>query len=303
MFVAVLGPGGVGGLLGALLAREGVRVLLVTREATVDRLRADGIAVRSDRFGSFTVAVEVATRLHPGADALLVTVKAPDLAAALEAVPASALGQALLVPFLNGVEHVATLRERYVGAAVVPATIRVEATRVAVGQIEHTSPFATVELAANAATADRVEHLAALLRGTGVDVKVRTDETAMLWEKLAFLAPLALLTTSAQAPVGAVRDDQRQDLLACIREVAQVAKAEGAHVEADRLIATIDGVPASMQSSMQRDAAAGRPIELEAIGGAVLKAAERAGIQVPVTRRIVAALRERRHTGGSTAIG
>ncbi|MBJ7596394.1 MAG: 2-dehydropantoate 2-reductase [Candidatus Dormibacteraeota bacterium] len=294
--VAVLGPGGVGSLVGALLAHEGVRVVCLARQATVDRLRAHGITVRSDRFGSFTVPVEAATRLHVRADAVLVTVKAPDLLAALDAVPPSALGDALVIPFLNGIEHVATLRGRYSAEAVVPATIRVEATRVAVGQVEHTSPFASVEFAASAANGDRVGQLAAHLRGAGLEVNVRTDETAMLWEKLAFLAPLAILTTYAEAPAGAVRTDCRDDLVACIREVTEVAKAKGAHVDVDRLIAAIDGVPASMRSSMQRDAAAGRPTELEAIGGAVVRAADRARVPVPVTRRLVEALRDRQPT-------
>ncbi|MGH7722211.1 MAG: ketopantoate reductase family protein [Candidatus Dormibacteria bacterium] len=299
MFVAVLGPGGVGGLLGALLVRARVRVLFVARQASAGSLGESGITVRSDRLGSFSVPVETATRLPTGVDAVLVTVKAPDLVAALEAVPASALGEALLVPFQNGIDHVATLRQRYGSTAVAPATIRVEATRVTVGMIEHSSPFAAVELAASDSTRDRVEQLAIPLRRAGIDVEVRTDETAMLWDKLAFLAPLALLTTYARAPVGEVRVERREDLLGCIREVAEVANAAGGHIEADHLIAAIDGVPPTMRSSMQRDAAAGRPIELEAIGGAVLRTAERAGIQVPVTRRIVEGLRE---GSGSTGV-
>lgn len=295
MSIAVLGPGGVGSLLAALLAREGVRVLCVGRPATVDRLRADGITVRSDRFGTFTVTVEAATRLQEEVDAVLVTVKATDLMTSLDAVPASAVGDALVVPFLNGIEHVATLRERYPAAAVAAATIRVEATRTAAGQVEHASPFALVEVAASAANAERVEDLAAHLRRAGLDVKVRSDETAMLWEKLAFLAPLALLTTAAQAPAGTVRTDRRDDMLACVREVAAVATAEGAPVDADRVIAALDAVPATMQSSMQRDAASGRTTELEAIGGAVVRAADRSGTPVPVTRRHVEALRERQN--------
>jgi 2-dehydropantoate 2-reductase len=294
--VGVLGPGGVGSLVGALFAREGVRVVCLARQATVDSLRAHGITVRSDRFGSFTVPVEAATGLHVRVDAVLVTVKAPDLVAALDAIPPSALGDALVIPFLNGVEHVATLRKRYSAEAVVPATIRVEAIRVAVGEVEHTSPFASVEFAASAANSDRVGQLAAHLRGAGFDVNVRTDEAAMLWEKLAFLAPLALVTTYAEAPVGVVRTDHRDDMVACIREVTEVAKTEGAHVEVDGVVAAIDGVPASMQSSMQRDAAADRPTELDAIGGAVVRAADRAGVPVPVTQRLVEALRERQRT-------
>ena len=115
----------------------------------------------------------------------------------------------------------------------------------------------------------------------------------MLWEKLSLIAPLALLTTHARAPLGTMRDERREDLVACAREVAAVATADGATIDADRVIAVLDLAPATLQSSMQRDDAAGRPLELDAIGGAVLARAARYGIDVPVTARIVSDLRQR----------
>jgi len=55
----------------------------------------------------------------------------------------------------------------------------------------------------------------------------------------------------------------------------------------------LDLAPETFQSSMQRDQDAGRPLELDAIGGAVLRAAAQAGIDVPVTTRLVEELRLR----------
>jgi 2-dehydropantoate 2-reductase len=102
---------------------------------------------------------------------------------------------------------------------------------------------------------------------------------------------MALLTTRHGMPVEGVRTERRSELLAVLAEVAAVARAEGALVDADRLLAWFDGAPAGMKSSMQRDAEAGRPLELDAIGGAVLRAARRRGVPAPVTERLVAALR------------
>lgn len=293
MQVAVLGPGGVGGLIGALLSRDGVPVVFVARPSTVEHLRMHGITVRSGRYGNFTIPADAATRCPTTADIVLVTVKATDLEAAVGELPRAGDSQPLLAPMLNGIDHVAALRAQFGVAAVAPATIRIESTRVAPGQIEHTSPFALVELAANPQTSDRVENLAAQLRNAGIDVTVRTDEAAMLWDKLALLAPLALLTTLARADLGTSRRVHRDDLLACVREIAEVANADGAAIDADRIIATLDAAPPTMQSSMQRDDVAGRPLELDAIGGAVLARAARDGIETPVTARIVSALRER----------
>jgi 2-dehydropantoate 2-reductase len=289
--VAVLGPGGVGGLLAALLAQAGASVTCLAGAGTVEVLRTSGLRVESRLLGVVTPHVDAAERLTAPVDVCLVCVKATHLDAALERVPADVLGNALLVPLLNGVEHVAALRQRYPDASVVPAAIRVESTRTEPGVVHHDSPFVTVDLVAPEGAAERVDRLAGVLERAGVTVRTLDDEAAVLWGKLTFLAPFALLTTSARATAGEVRESRRDDLLALVREVAAVARAEGAPGDADLVVGFFDGVPAGMRSSMQRDAAAGRPTELDAIGGAVVRAAERHGIDVPVTARYVAELR------------
>ena len=291
--VAVLGPGGVGGLLGGLLARAGATVTCLAGADTAAALDRQGLRIDSRRFGHFAVPVRAAECLSEPVDVCLVTVKATQLETALQRVPADVLGGALVVPLLNGVEHVALLRQRYPEAAVLAATIRVESTRVAPAQIRHDSPFASIELAAGHGRRDRVEQLAHTLQQAGPDVRVTDDEGATLWGKLNFLAPLALLTTDEGAPAGVVRERRREDLVAVIAEVAAVARAEGAPADEHGVLQFFDQVPASMQSSMQRDAAAGRPTELDAIGGAVVRTAARHGIPVPVTARLVEQLRAR----------
>jgi 2-dehydropantoate 2-reductase len=294
--VAVLGPGGVGGLLAALLARAGAAVTCLASAGTADRLRTAGVRVESGHFGDFTTPVDAAERLTSPVDVVLVCVKATHLDDALERVPAGVLGDALVVPLLNGVEHVGLLRRRYPEAGVVPATIRVESTRTEPGVVRHGSPFVTVDLVAVGGPGQRVRRLADALQQAGVTTRVGDDEQAALWSKLNFLAPLALLTTAAQATAGEVRESRREDLVAIVGEVAAVARAEGAPADEEQVVDFFDGVPAGMRSSMQRDAAAGRPIELDAIGGAVVRAATRHGVAVPVTARYVDELRER-HPG------
>jgi 2-dehydropantoate 2-reductase len=291
--VAVLGPGGVGGLVAALLARRGDQVTCLAPPATAAHLAANGLELRSPTLGDARVAVEAATRLDHPVDVCFVTVKAPQLAEAVEAVPAEALGDGLVVPFLNGVDHVAWLRGRYPPDRVVAGTIAVESTRVGPGRIEHASPFAVVELAAGKAPRSRVEELAARLAETGLDVTVRDDEATILWTKLAVLAPIALVTTWAAAPFGEARARHGDEAAAVAREVVRAARADGVELDEAAAVARLDLVPDAMRSSMQKDAAAGRPIELDAIGGSILRAAERAGTGAPVTARLVADLHSR----------
>ncbi|TDT42100.1 2-dehydropantoate 2-reductase [Streptomyces sp. BK208] len=279
--VAILGPGGVGGLVGALLARAGHRVVCLAGEQTAAVLRRDGLRVDSNRYGKFTAAVEADTELREPVDAVFVTVKQTALADALDRIPVDVLGTAVVVPLLNGIDHLPVLRERFPSARVVAGTVRVEATRTAPGRVAHTSPFADIELAAPAD--DFVE----LLRQAGLGVTVRANESAMLWDKLAFLAPFALLTTRHRTDVGAVRDHHRPELLTVLDEIAAVARAAGAPVAAENLLSFFDRVPGTMRSSMQRDAEAGRPLELDAIGGAVLRAGAVHGIALPAVARLV----------------
>lgn len=285
--VAVLGPGGVGGLVGALLARQGHAVTCLAGADTAAHIERHGLRLVSDRYGELQADARGAELLAEPVDVLLVTPKATRLEEALDRVPPGTLGDAVVVPLLNGLEHMAVLRQRYPGARVVAGAIRVVASRTSPGVVRHEGTLAAVQLAPGA------EPLADALADAGLDVTVRPDEAGLLWDKLAFLAPVALLTTTLDAPLGAVREQLADDLRALVEEVAAVARAEGAQADAAATLAFMETVPAGMTSSLQRDTAAGHETELEAIGGAVLRAAERHGVDVPVTTRVVEHLRAR----------
>ncbi|MFJ3230047.1 ketopantoate reductase family protein [Streptomyces sp. NPDC086787] len=289
--LAVLGPGGIGGLLAGLLTRAGHRVICLAGDDTAQALRTGGIRVRSAVFGDFTAAVEADTALREPVDACLVAVKHTALDAALTRVPSAALGDGLLVPFLNGVEHPALLRARYRADLVAPAVIRVESTRLAPGLIEHGSPFAEIDLAGDPVSRPRLDALAAALNAAGPVTRVHEDETAALWAKMSFLAPFALLTTRYGLPVGEIRARHREELVALVTETTAVATACGAPSDPARALARYDAFPAATKSSMQRDAEAGRPLELDAIGEALLRAAHRHDVPVPVAARLVRELR------------
>ena len=291
--VAVLGPGGVGGLVAALLARQGDSVQVLASDDTAREIARDGLRVESRKYGDFEVRVDSGGRLFGPVDVCFVTVKATHLAQALERVPPAELGAGLIVPFLNGIDHVELLRSAYPPGSVVAATIRVETARVGPGAIRHTSPFAVIEIGPSKEHHDRVVVLADHLAAAGFEVRLRADEIGMLWDKFALLEPLALLTTHEGANVGVIRTRRREDVVALVTEIASVARAEGASVDVEAVVGLFDSVPATMESSMQRDQAAGRPLELDALGGAVVRHAARAGIEVPVTSRIVNELRER----------
>ena len=287
--IAILGPGGVGGFLAAALERAGSaeRVSLVAREATAEAITRNGLHVRSVRLGEFAARPEVVDSLAGPVDALLVATKAVGLERALERV--AGLEPGIVLPLLNGLDHLDLLRERY-GPRAVAGSIRIESTRVAPGEIEQTSPFLRVDMAsADAAMRAPMVELADLLEHAGVPARILDSEAQAMWGKLVRLNAIACATSAWDLPLGEIRGDpeRRAALEACVREAAAVARAEGASVDPADTMAELDDAHAELRTSMQRDIAAGREPELDAIPGSVLRAAARHGLACPEIERLV----------------
>lgn len=284
---AILGAGGVGGFLAALLAEAGDRVTLLLRPET-----AAGYPERvllESPFGRFTPRVDHATELAIDVDVLWIAVKATQLAAGLRAVPE--VGRAgAVVPLLNGIDHVPLLRARCGADRLVAATIGIESERVAPGHFVHRSPFAILTWSTSGEA--RLAAAARALGGFGCRCELSADEATMLWRKLVILAPLALCTTAAGGALGEVMGDPvwRGRLERSIDEACAVAAASGADVDAAQSLRRVQGLPASLRTSMQKDVASGAPPELDAIGGPIVRGGERHGIDVSTTAALVAAI-------------
>jgi 2-dehydropantoate 2-reductase len=136
---------------------------------------------------------------------------------------------------------------------------------------------------------------APLLDRAEIPARVLDSEAQVMWEKLVRLNALALTTSATDRLLGFIRTDPawRVMLEACIDEAARVARAEGADIEAGTAMAELDQAHASLGSSMQRDIAAGREPELDAIAGSVLRAAARHGLECPTIERLASDVAQR----------
>ena len=146
-----------------------------------------------------------------------------------------------------------------------------------------------MQVAPNSATRKRAETLCEELRDAGVGCEVQDDETTMLWSKLCFLAPFALATTASEGSLGAVRAGAGRwaSLEQCVNEACAVGVAEGAMVAPEPILTALEGLPNGFRSSMQKDVAAGRVPELDAIAGPILRGGSEHGIEVSATRSLV----------------
>jgi 2-dehydropantoate 2-reductase len=284
---AVLGAGGVGGLIAGALAQDGQDVVLLLRPETLE-VYPGGLHLESRVLGEIEVDVPATARLGQRVDVLWITVKATQLEDAIKVAAPAVAGDAVVVPLLNGIDHVARLREVY-GNLVIPGAIRVESERVETAHVVQTSPFAAMELAPPAGLRERAEAVARDLRSAGLNCALSDSEADVLWSKLAVLAPLALATSSLLQPVGGVLEDEEtcRLMLQAGREVSAVAASQGAAIDPDVLERILLALPPGMRSSMQKDVAEGRTPELEAIAGPVIRIGRERGIPTPAVVELV----------------
>jgi 2-dehydropantoate 2-reductase len=292
MTIAVLGPGGVGGLVAGALEHAGTPAIVVARESTAELIAERGLQVRSVRLGDFTVHPRAMARLEEPVEALVVATKATGLGEALERIAGrSSIGPpGLVLPLLNGLDHLALLRERFGEETVVAGTIRVEADRPQAGLVVHTSPFLRIDMASEHPTArPGMESLAAILTEAGIPARVGESEAQVMWGKLVRLNALACTTSAFDKLLGEILStpELRAELVGAIEEGCAVAVAEGASIDAADPLGELSTAHATLGSSMQRDIAAGRTPELDAIPGAVLRAAARHGVPCPTIERLV----------------
>jgi 2-dehydropantoate 2-reductase len=294
MRIAVLGPGGVGGLLAGALERAGEDVTVVARESTAAAIAEDGLRVGSVTLGEFIERPRTTTRLENDVDALIVATKAAGLEAALERIDCA---PPLVLPLLNGLDHIALLRERFAPETVLAGTIRVEADNPQPGVVMHTSQFLLVEMASCYESArEGMAQLARVLSDAGVKARgewpiSERSEAQVMWSKLVRLNALACTTSAYDKLLGEIRStpELRADLVGAIEESCAAGQAEGAEdVNPQKAIDELERAHETLGSSMQRDIAAGRPPEVDAIPGSVLRAAERHGLECPTIERLVA---------------
>jgi 2-dehydropantoate 2-reductase len=309
--VAVLGPGGVGGLVAGALDRAGTPVTVVARAATAETIAERGLSVSSVLLGNFLVHPPATARLEQPVDVLIVATKAEGLREALERIEAA---PKLVLPLLNGLDHVAVLRERFAPETVVAGTIRVEADRPEPGVVVHTSKFLRVDMASRYPSACAgMERLASTLSDAGIPARVHLSsqvspqpaeravsaadggEAQVMWSKLVRLNALACTTSAYDKLLGEIRStpELRADLVGAIEEGCAVAQAESAVIPSEDPLGELTAAHDTLGSSMQRDIAAGRPPELDAIPGSVLRAAARHRIECPTIERLVAMIATR----------
>jgi 2-dehydropantoate 2-reductase len=291
MRISIFGTGAVGAYFGGRLAEAGEDVSFLARGETLRIIRERGLRVKSPE-GDFAIhparASDNPADLGP-ADVILLGVKTwqvPDAARAMGPL----LGpDTFVVPLQNGVEAPAQLAAVLGPERVLGGLCRIIAWVAAPGEIRHegAEPYIGFgELAGG--LSPRAERLqAAFGRARGVTAETLADVRAELWRKFLFIASVSGLGAVTRAPIGVLRGrpETRELLERAMREVLAVARAHGVALPEEAVSETLaftDALPAEGTTSMQRDIVAGRPSELEAQSGAVVRLGQEKGVATPV---------------------
>lgn len=322
MKIAIYGAGAIGGLMGAHLARAGEDVTLIARGAHLAAMQANGLSVMHDG-SEFTVHPRAVERPEDAGiqDYIVIALKAqsvPPLADKLAPMlgPKTAVVMAVNgVPwwYFYGVEsplrdtRLASVDpgdrqwdligpERVIGCVVHPAAEIVEP-----GRIKHVEGDRFPLGEPNNEKTERVQALSRALIASGLKAPVRADIRTEMWVKLwgnVAFNPLTALTGATLDRV-CTEPGSRAVATAMMREVEAVAGALGVKmpIEVERRINGAAAIGAH-KTSMLQDFERGRPIELDAIVGAVCELGRLTGIATPTIDTIYALTKQKAEVAG-----
>ncbi len=291
MRIAIFGTGGVGGYFGGRLAQSGVDVTFIARGKHLKAMREQGLKIDSID-GNFVVhsiqATDDPREIDP-VDVILVSVKAWQVPEAARTMRPMVGPKTVVVPLLNGVEAPMQLADILGAAHVIGGLCGIISFVAGPGHIHHAGadPFINFGELDNSHS-ERVESLHRVFdQAEGITVKIPPDIQIAMWRKFLLVAPWSGIGAITRAPLGTFLDllETRQMLQKVMQEIFSVAQARGIVLPkdvVDQTLAFLDSLPPNGTASMQRDIMEGRPSELEAQNGAVVRLGQEVGIATPL---------------------
>lgn len=293
MTILVVGAGATGGYFGARLAQAGRDVTFLVRPHRAGQLREHGLRIVGPGAGADAQQVVrpdlvTAGDLTGPADVVLLSVKATALDQAITDFAPAVGPQTMVVPFLNGLAHLAVLNKRFGESAVLGGVILIATQLNGEGDIVQLSPPASLVIGTQDRTRTaRLQAAFEQLSGAGFDTSISDEIIARMWQKWVFVATIGALTCLMRGTVGEiVAVPGGRDLgPAMLAEASAVAAAAGYPIPADviesttRLI-TQPGSP--VNSSLSRDVAEGRPAEVEQVLADLVRRGAGHGVKTPL---------------------
>jgi 2-dehydropantoate 2-reductase len=290
MRIAVFGTGGAGGYFGAQLARAGEDVTFIARGEHLQAIREHGLTIETPK-GKIVIRPARATD-DPAqvgvVDVVLVGVKSWQVLDAAHAMRPLIGPATFAVPLQNGVEAASQLASVLGVDHVLGGLCGTLSWVSGPGRIRSIGDVHFVKIGElDSRPSERAERLRAAFERAGVTVEIPSDMRQALWAKFLFVVSLGGVGAVARAPVGVIRavPETRQMLTRCMQEILAFARARQVPL-ADTIVADtmafVDSLAPDGSTSLQRDIAEGKPSELEAWNGAVVRLGREARVSTPL---------------------
>jgi 2-dehydropantoate 2-reductase len=293
MTILVVGAGATGGYFGARLAQAGRDVTFLVRPHRAEQLRTRGLRIVGPGAGAgagqpvWPILV-MAGDLTAHAEVVLLSVKATALEAAIADFAPAVGPRTVVVPFLNGLAHLAVLSERFGESAVLGGVVVIAVQLNDEGDVVQLSPPVSMTIGAqDGARTTRLQEACDQLSGAGFDVSISDEIIARMWQKWAFIATIGAMTSLMRGTVDEiVAVPGGRDLgPAILAEASAVATAAGYPLPDDAIASTtriVTQAGSSVDSSLSRDVAEGRPAEVEEVLADLARRGADHGIKTPL---------------------
>jgi len=298
MKFAIFGTGGVGGYFGGRLAQVGQDVTFVARGRHLSSITESGLRVDSIG-GDFVVQPTKATDSPQSVgevDCVIVATKAWQLTESIEQLKCLIGERTMILPLLNGIEHIDLLVNSF-GDRVLGGMCRISSFVAAPGHITHVAVKPVIVFGElNNEKSERVKILRDVFSSMdGIVVETPNDIHVAMWEKFIFICATSGVGAVTRQTFDKFRSipETREMFRSAITETVNVGRAKGvtlANDIVDQQMKRMDNTPVGMMASMQKDIIEGRPSELEAQTGAVIRLGRALGVPTPTHEFIYASL-------------
>src|ERR1700709_2068313 len=261
MRIAVVGAGGVGGGVGAALAKAGADVTFIARGAHLAAMKSAGLKVVGGRGETHVVPTQATDdpKSIGVVDVVLFCVKLWDVESAGEAIKPLVGANTAVIPLQNGIDAAERLLPILGPAAVMGGVAQISASITAPGVVTQVGTFMRMifgEL--DGKISKRGEDFLALCLKAGFDASLSEQIVTDLWMKFILLAANSGMMALSRQPIGKLRDDpdMRPLSLAAYQEVVDVGRAKGIALPKDaveKIIETTWHQPPAMKASMALD--------------------------------------------------
>lgn len=298
MRIAVMGAGSIGGYFGGMLARGGHEVTLIARGPHLKAITNAGLRVITDR-EEFTLRCDATDdpRTVGPVELVLLTVKTYHNSQAVAAMLPMVSDETAVLCLQNGIDRYQAAVQAAGEQRVLPGAAYIEASIPQPGTVRQTGRVVRIVFGElDGSESERGRRIQQALEQSGIPAQFTTDIRQTLWSKFLFIATMAGVTCLARETMAQLlpRPEWRRVIVGCMREIEAVGRTTGICLDPQIVKSTlryIEGSLEQMHASMHADLLAGRPLELEALTGAVVRTGQSVGVPTPINDVIYAMLR------------